>query len=66
MNIQILIDNQNSWTVPLATKWSQLLSIDNMATTLTHDYKEVAKGVILCLLRRELELLDNTYGLCGY
>ena len=53
LNIQILVDNSNSWIVPYAKELVGQLEKSGCCATLKHSAEEITKGDILCLLACE-------------
>lgn len=66
LDIQILVDNPNSWVIPYAEELNSKLKEEGHVSRLIHRHKEVVKGDILCLLscERVFKNLDiNTHNL---
>lgn len=66
LNIQILVDNPNSWVIPYAEELNSKLKEQGHVSKLIHSEREVVKGDILCLLscERIFKNLDlNTHNL---
>lgn len=66
LDIQILVDNPNSWVIPYAEELNSKLKEEGHVSRLIHSHHEVLKGDILCLLscERIFKNLDlNTHNL---
>lgn len=59
MNVQILVDNKNSWIIPFAEKLTQLLNKEQHRCELIHDHSELKRGDVLFLLSCEKILPKN-------